>query len=264
MSLKLNHQHFGEIGAPSLVIFPGLMGFARNWTIPAKRLAETFEVFVVDLRNHGASAHHPLMNYEVMVEDVCTFFEEHQLDKSILLGHSMGGKVAMAFACCYPELIQGLIVADIAPKTYEPHYTKELAALNALNVASLQSRVEAEAAVAQAIPNEDLRKFLLSNLMRNDDGSFFWQCNLPVLLESLPIIENSSLQEGDIYEGPTLFIRGGHSHFMEDSDEAIIKKHFPNGTTLMLPNAGHNVHVEDLKGFLEAVKDFAIPLQPTL
>tara|TARA_B100001248_G_scaffold241598_1_gene208382 strand:- start:52335 stop:53123 length:789 start_codon:yes stop_codon:yes gene_type:complete len=262
MSLKLNHQHFGQAGRPALVILHGLMGFARNWTVAAKRLAEDFEVFVLDMRNHGSSPHDPVMSYEAMAEDVHAFLQANNLSGAILLGHSMGGKAAMAFACKYPDLIQGLVVADISPKTYEPHYTQELNALNALDVASFKTRVEAEAAVAQAIPAEDLRKFLLSNLVRCQEGGFMWQCNLPVLVDALPAIEHNSLKEGDRYKGPTLFIRGKHSNFMEDSDESVIKTYFPQATITLLEDAGHNVHVEGLESFLEAVRTFIS--QPTL
>lgn len=238
-----------------MVVLHGLLGSSRNWITVAKDLSEHFDVSALDLRNHGESPHHDEMGYEALVEDLRQWLDVRSVGSVVLVGHSLGGKVAMAFACRYPERVSKLVVADIAPKR-NPAMTAEFAAMNALELESLSSRAEAEERLAASISDLGMRRFLLTNLERAEDGGFFWKVNLPVLTASLADLADTSLRSSEDYQGPTLFVRGGHSRFVLQEDAPVIRAHFPDFRIVTLPNAGHNVHIDDRPGFVSAVREF--------
>jgi esterase len=241
---------------PPILILHGLLGSSRNWRSIAPHLADTCPVWALDMRNHGQSPHHKEHDYESMVYDVLYFIKKHAIPAPIILGHSMGGKVAMRLACHYPNLIKGLIIVDIAPKSYqEVHYDKEFKAMATMPLNTLHSRQEAAHYMRQFIDDEDHIQFLLTNLKRQNDG-FEWQINLPTLTTALTHLANNSLEPDAHYHGPTLFIRGKKSYFIEDEDLKKIQHFFPQSQIITLDNSGHNPHRDEPEAFCKTVIDF--------
>tara|TARA_B100000989_G_scaffold270566_1_gene226745 strand:- start:679 stop:1281 length:603 start_codon:yes stop_codon:yes gene_type:complete len=196
------------------------------------------------------------MDYEAMAEDVASWIDTQSIEPATLIGHSMGGKVAMRLACSEPERIEKLIVVDIAPKAYSPHHREAFAAMHSLDLSTLTSRKEAEEHMAKTIQDWALRQFLLTNLIRNEDQSFAWQVNLPTLTQELPKLSINPLEGKDRFIKPTLFIRGEDSDFMCDTDKALITRFFPKATMTTIPKAGHNPHIEAKEACLKAVYSF--------
>lgn len=260
MALHLSHREFGGEGKPPLILLHGLLGSSRNWQTVGADLAAQFNVFALDLRNHGRSPHAGQMDYDVMVEDVLGWMDQSGLRQSSFLGHSMGGKVAMLLACRFPERVSRLVVVDIAPKTYlsEAHRA-EFAAMNELDLRALKSRGEAELKFEARVGDWAMRKFLSTNLERTDsiEGSEWkWQINLPVLTASLPKLEANPLRENDRFSGPTLLIKGGRSRYIDESDFARFQTYFPNATRTTIETSGHNPHMETRAAFAAAVLKF--------
>lgn len=238
--MHLNFKTFGE-GEP-FVILHGLFGMLDNWQSFAKKLSSHFKVYIVDLRNHGKSLHSEEFSYELMAQDLNLFFEEQEIEDAIILGHSMGGKAAMRLALDYPQLIEKLIVLDIAPKQYMPGHLEIFEALFSLDVETLDSRKDASDALEDQIPEFGVRQFILKNLTRNKDKSFRWKMNLSAIYEHYDkIIEE--LEEG-IFHGECLFVKGGNSNYVIDGDEELIYSFFPNAEIEEVANAGHWVHAE--------------------
>ena len=253
--LTLNYQYFGGEGHSPMVILHGLLGSSRNWTTVARELAKEFEVFALDLRNHGQSPHASEMDYLALAGDVLAFLDANQLEMVTLLGHSMGGKTAMRLAVDHPNRVETLIVADISPKPYAAHHRIEMGAMQAMPLDLLKSRKEAETHLERfGVDEWAHRQFLLTNLVRDaETKAFKWQINVPGIDRNMEHVALSPLAENERYEGPTLFIRGEKSKFMTDADTATIQSHFPYSRVTQVSDAGHNVHVENKAGFLEAV-----------
>lgn len=253
--LALNYQYFGGEGNPPMVILHGLLGASRNWVSAARELAKEYEVFALDLRNHGQSPHADTMNYTLMAEDVLAFLKSNDLEAVTLVGHSMGGKTAMRLAVDHPEHVESLVVVDIAPKRYAAHHRMELGAMQALALDVVKSRKEAEAHLESfGLVDWAHRQFLLTNLVRDSErGGFRWQVNVSGIDRSMEHIAESPLQATERYSGPTLFIRGEQSAFIKDEDVSTIQAHFPFVRVARVSDAGHNVHVENKAGFLEAI-----------
>lgn len=254
-SVTLHFEALGNSGNPPLIVLHGLLGSARNWLSVGKVLTELFDVYLLDLRNHGSSPHTDSMDYDEMVEDLLDWVNTHNIKKFYLLGHSLGGKVAMTFACRYPERLLGLIIEDIVPKEYNLRYVNEFKAMNALSLASIKNRAEADKAMELTIPDWTWRQFILTNLKHNIEAkSFHWQINLPVLTEWLTEIMKNPLKQEDQFKGPTLFFRGENSDFIANEDYQTVYQHFPNATIMEFPHTGHNIHVENTSGFFDALK----------
>lgn len=253
--LTLNYQYFGGEGNPPMVILHGLLGSSRNWTTVARELAKTFEVFALDLRNHGQSPHSAEMDYPALAGDVLAFLDANDFESVTLLGHSMGGKTAMRLAVDHPKRVETLIVADISPKGYASHHRIEMGAMQAMPLDILKSRKDAETHFERfGVDEWAHRQFLLTNLVRDPETKAFkWQINVAGIDRNMEQVAQSPLAEGERFEGPTLFIRGENSNFMTDEDVDIIQNHFPYSRVAMVTDAGHNVHVENKAGFLEAV-----------
>lgn len=248
--MKLHYRELGE-GQP-LVFLHGLFGSADNWLTQSRVLSERYRTFALDLRNHGQSPHDDAFDYPSMVEDLRMFMEQHGIDQPIVVGHSMGGKVAMNFAVAHPDLLQRLVVVDIAPRFYDlAHYTI-LEGLKAIPVDSITTRQEADEALAAHVEEPDVRQFLLKNLQRKPEGGFRWKLNLPAIDANIRKIGFDLEFEGK-YEKPTLFVRGQRSDYVKDEDIPRIKEVFPRAEVETL-DAGHWVPAEKPAEFSELLQ----------
>jgi len=264
MPLELAYRYFGGEGQPPLVILHGLLGSSRNWTTAGKLLARSFEVFALDLRGHGDSPFAPPptrdYSYATMAGDVAAWLDARGVRRPVLLGHSLGGKIAMRLAVDAPARLRALVVADIAPRDYAPHHAAAFAAMRALDLAALNSRAEAEKKLLAQLDDHNLARFLLTNLVREADAGFRWRVDVEGLFAALPELSRSSLAPGDSYPGPTLFLRGDQSDFIREADRTQIAAHFPRHQILALGRAGHNLHVDQPAAFTAALEYFAMDL----
>lgn len=243
---------FRELGqGRPMIILHGVFGSSDNWLTQAKLFSPHFRVFTIDQRNHGQSPHDEEFSYPVMVTDLLQFIDEHQLKDPIVIGHSMGGKVAMNFAVAHPEKLEKLIVVDIAPKPYNLEHYVIIEGLKAIPVQTITSRNEADAALAAYVPEPDVRQFLLKNLQRRPEGGFTWKINLPVIDKNLNKI-GFDLEFAGKFEKPTLFIRGGKSKYVKDEDMTRIKEVFPQAELKTL-DTGHWVQAEKPQEFVDTV-----------
>lgn len=265
MPVTLKFRKIGH-GAP-VIILHGLYGASDNWLSIARKLEGRFTVFIPDLRNHGHSPHASTHTYQDMVDDLHLFFTDHHILNATVLGHSMGGKVAMMFAAEYPELVTGLIVADIAPKSYNkidiPYTTVIeheliLGLMEELNLVAVSSRKEIDHFLAEKLHNPTLRQFLIKNIHRNKDDYFEWKINVPVLKHALVSITSGVNSEWfddrrPILGYPVTFIRGLNSDYISDSDIPAIKQIYPEAKVIDIPDAGHWLHAEQPEQFIEAL-----------
>lgn len=252
--MTLHSQILGS-GQP-FIILHGFLGMSDNWKTLGMRWAKNgYEVHLLDQRNHGRSFHSDEFSYEVMTEDLKKYCGEHDLKEIILLGHSMGGKVAMQFAVTYPEMVSKLIVADIGPKAYPPHHQDILKALSQLDFSKIKSRGEAEDILSEYIKDEGVRLFLLKNLYRKSKNEFGLRINLPVLSEKIEEV-GKSLPENTFFNRDTLFLGGEKSGYIEPMDELLIKKHFPKAEIETISNAGHWLHAQNPDEFYDNVMNF--------
>jgi pimeloyl-ACP methyl ester carboxylesterase len=231
-----------------------MLGSSRNWQAAGKDLAARYRVLAPDLRNHGASPHSEEMTFDAMAGDVLAWMDSHALERISLMGHSMGGKVAMVLACRHPERVQRLILVDIAPKDYPWRgREREFAAMNALDLRNLRLRAHAERSFEAYVPNPEMRRFLATNLERVDGGGWKWAVNLPALAAALPVLEKNPLGPGDRYTGPTLVLSGARSSYVRPEDGPLFAAHFPDAKFAVIESAGHNPHAEAREKFVQAV-----------
>jgi esterase len=247
----------GPADAPPLIVMHGLLGSSRNWQAHGKALARARRVFLLDLRNHGASPWSDAMDYPSMASDVLAFADRAGLDRLHLLGHSMGGKVAMAVALTAPERVISAIVADIAPVAYAHDFERLIVALRALDLGLVDRRAAADAALAEGIEEAGVRQFLLQNLDFDDAGRAYWKPNLAVLDRAVGTLTGWPEAYADLtYEGPVLAIHGGASHYVDEAGEAAFRRLMPAVAFESLPGAGHWLHAEQPRAFLAAVQRF--------
>lgn len=250
--MKLNYKKLGE-GKP-LIILHGLFGSADNWFGISKELKEDFTLYLIDQRNHGDSPHADAWNYEVMGEDLKELMEDENIAKAYFMGHSMGGKTAMNFALAYPEKVEKLIVADIAPRYYPVHHQEILKGLNSLDLSKINSRKEADDQLAAYVPNVGERQFLLKSLTR-ESGGFTWKINLRVITDNINNV-GEALRPGKSFEGPTLFLSGAKSTYIQESDLLDMKEFFPNYAIEFIAEAGHWLHAEQPEAVTKEIKKF--------
>lgn len=238
--MELFTRQTGDNG-PNLVLLHGLFGSHENLGVLARGLAAHCRVHAVDLRNHGRSPHADTMNYPDMAADVRATMDAHGLEQAVVIGHSMGGKVAMELALTAPERVAGLVALDIAPVTYARSHDTELTVMQALDTSALASRSEADKALAAELPNPAIRQFLLKNLVRTDDG-FAWRIPLDTIADAYPdLLEAPSAGTSRM---PALFIRGGASDYVTSGHEREIHERFPSAAIETIADAAHWVHIE--------------------
>lgn len=253
MAVALAYQEFGA-GEP-LVILHGLFGSGRNWQSIAKQLADSYHVYTVDLRNHGRSPWAPTMTFAEMVDDLEAFLDRHDLQHAIILGHSVGGKTGMAFTLEHPERTEELIVVDIAPVAYDHSFLPLVQAMQAADLSGLKRRSEAEARLAESIPDASTRKFLIQNLV-NRHHHLEWRIHLDAIANAMPSLTGFPDESSHEYEGRVLFISGQHSDYIGKEHHDAIFTLFPQAEFAVIPAAGHRVHAEQPDAFLAAVTGF--------
>ena len=237
-------------GKPLLIIH-GYLGMSDNWkTLATQFVSEGFQTHALDLRNHGRSFHSEEFTYEVMVQDILDYCQENNLEKVSIIGHSMGGKLAMFFSTKYPEMVDKLIIADIGPKYYRPHHQDIMAGLNAVDFSKKPERSDVEELLKPHIPDFGTRQFLMKSLYWVEPGQLAWRFNLPVFNANIDNI-GQALPENATFEKPTLFLRGEKSNYIKDEDFGTIRKHFPNSEIKTIANSGHWLHAENPKDFYQ-------------
>ena len=250
--MELFYRELGQ-GKP-IIVMHGLFGSSDNWLTQARMLSSGYHVFSLDLRNHGLSPHDEAFSYPVMVDDLKEFIEKHKVEGPVLMGHSMGGKVAMNFALAHPDMLSKLIVVDMAPKAYDLEHYVILEGLKAIPIDSITSRTEADEKLAEFVPEAGVRQFLLKNLQRKPEGGFGWKINLPVVGKNLPKI-GLDLEFKGKFQKPALFIRGARSAYIKDDDLERIREIFPSAELETL-DTGHWVQAEKPKEFVEVVANW--------
>ncbi len=259
MAIVLSFREYGA--GPPLIILHGLFGSSVNWVSMARRLSHERRVLCLDLRNHGHSPHTPDMSYADMVSDVRRFMDDHGLDRAAILGHSLGGKVAMGLALADPARIDRLIVVDIAPVTYRHSYAGIIHALRGLDLSEVTSRAQADSLLAPELPEVGLRQFLLQNLTAAD-GSYRWRVNLEATERNEAAIKGFPTDgHTPSYRGEALFIRGALSDYVSSEHYPIIHRLFPAARIQVVAGAGHWVHVDQPDGFFEVLNHFLAPAQ---
>ena len=248
--------HFEAVGkGPPLIILHGLLGSADNWRSVSRRLSAHYQAFAVDLRNHGRSPHSDIFDYDVMTADLREFTEQQALRRTMLLGHSMGGKIAMQFAIEHAEQVDKLIIVDIAPKPYQLSQRYLLEALRSLDLTRYKSFTDVDTALAAQVSGESLRQFLLKNLARDERGRLRWKIHLEAIYRNYDKLALGLAPERS-FNKPTLFIRGGRSNYIEDDDVPLIRQMFPQAEIATLAEADHWVHVEAPEEFFQTVLNF--------
>ena len=254
--MQLNFKVFGK-GEP-IIILHGMFGTLDNWQTIAKQLAEQYMVFIVDLRNHGRSPHSDDFDYNIMVADLKAFMEDNWIYEARLVGHSMGGKVAMQFAAENPDMVEQLVVVDIAPKAYSGTHKTIFEALFALNLETLSSRKEADEFFETRIESYSLRQLILKNLSLDKvTKKYRWKMNLPIIHQAYPHILGES-KLSDSFEKPTLFIKGANSQYILTEEFDRYKKYFPLAQLATIKNAGHWVHADQAEDFLTVLNNFLL------
>jgi len=250
----LHYNQFGS-GEP-LVILHGLFGSSKNWQSLAKQFAEHYQVYTVDIRNHGASFHDPVMNYDVMADDLARLMQHLDIQSSRIIGHSMGGKIAMVAAIKYPQLFSQLVIADIAPVSYHHDHDNLIEPILAVRLDEVTSRADVDSALKPSIVDPMLRGFLLQNLHKEND-SWRWKVNWAAIDRQMQDITGFPGYESNwLINTPSLFIRGENSNYVGDAEIAAIEAHFGQASIETLKNAGHWLHAEQPRLFLQKVLQF--------
>jgi len=250
--MKLHYQQLGE-GQPLLIIH-GLFGSSDNWRSMARYFSKYYQVISIDLRNHGQSPHSDDQDFKLMAEDVVELCQSLAINKAHVMGHSLGGKVAMQFAEYAPELVDKLVVVDIAPRQYFSRHTPMMDAMLALDMNQYSSRNEIDEALSSSIEDKTVRQFLLMNL-KSDETGFHWRINLAALKQNYqqlmaPVCENTS------FDIPSLFVYGELSEYVTQDDQQLIKQQFANAEFISIDKAGHWVHAEKPQQFKQVVEEF--------
>lgn len=248
----VHHPAAAPSDLPPLLIVHGLYGSARNWGVIARRLADRRDVYAVDQRNHGESPWHPTHSYADMAGDLAEVIGSLDAPMDVM-GHSMGGKAAMVLALHRPDLLRRLVVADIAPVAYAHDQTQYITAMQAMDLAGVDTRAEADRRLAATVPEASLRAFFLQSLDLKAEGGPRWRLNLDVLAEEMPKIVGWPDPQG-MFEGPVLFLTGAESHYVRPEHRALIRPLFPQARFAKLPGAGHWLHADKPRAFEETLR----------
>ena len=242
--MNVLHSNIIGSGDDHFIILHGFLGMGDNWKTHAKNLSEKeYCVHLVDQRNHGRSFWSDKFDYDVMVDDLLQYLNHHGINQCVVLGHSMGGKTAMAFALNYPDRVQKLIIADIAPKYYAPHHQRILAGLSTLNLEEVSSRKAAAEHLKNFIPEAGTRQFLLKNLYWVSEGKLGLRINVAVLKNAAEAV-GAAIQSQKQYHQPTLFLYGENSNYINPMTDTEILKYFPKAEIIEIKGAGHWLHAE--------------------
>ena len=251
----LNYQQLGQ--GEHIVLIHGLFGSLENLNMVAKHLSQFYCVTSVDVRNHGNSFHQAGMSYQELAQDVMDLLKALSIESCYLLGHSMGGKIAMQIALSYPQKIKKLIIADIAPIEYPAHHLTIIKGLQAIDLTKVQKRKDADSQLAEYVQEVGVRQFLLRNLTSNAQGQFTFKCNLTHIEQGyqqvMLAIEPENKQP---FTGKTLFIKGGNSDYILTKHQGTIAALFPNAKAKIIQGAGHWLHAEKTVAFNKIVIDF--------
>lgn len=255
MDLPILYSKIEGSGTPILILH-GFLGMSDNWKSVALTLSEKgFEVHAIDLRNHGRSFHHATFTYEAMAADIFNYCKANNLTSAHVLGHSMGGKTAMLFACTYPEMVKTLTIADIGPKYYPPHHQDILNGLAAVDFSENPDRAAVDKTLRAYISIPSVRQFLTRSLFWKTPEQLAFRFNVPVFMESYEEI-GKALAADLNFDKPTLFIRGGVSNYILDEDWSAIQIQFPMAELKTIPEVGHWLHAENPSMFVDFLTDF--------
>ncbi len=253
--MQLFHNSYGSPSLPALVVLHGLLGSSDNWHSFGKRIGERFYTLIPDARNHGRSPHNDVFDYPAMASDVVEFMDQERIHSASLLGHSMGGKTAALVALLYPNVVEKLIVVDIAPRSYRDRNDQIFSALHSIDINAYSFRKDVDAALSPTISDFGIRQFLMKNLGRNDSGRFFWKMNFEVIEKNYDRI-NEELPHDRQFDKPTLFIRGERSNHIDQGDFPLIQRLFPAARIVTVKSAGHWVHADAPEEFFSQVLEF--------
>lgn len=251
--MQLHYKKIGEKGT-NIILLHGLLGSLDNMQTIAKQLSDTHQTYSIDQRNHGRSPHSANINYEILAEDIAEFCRQQKISKTNIIGHSMGGKTAMLFALNYPELIEQLIIVDIAPTYYDGGHETILSAMQNAPLQTTNKREDIDDFLALNIPEFGVRQFIMKNLTRSSTGYFEWKCNLEAL-----VLNYNALMEfpkmNKVFLGNTYFIKGENSNYINQDNYEACDKYFPNHKIVEIKNASHWVHADNPTDFIEVVND---------
>lgn len=253
MSLSLAYRDYGK--GPPIVILHGLFGSAQNWHSMAERLAQSYRVFACDLRNHGGSPWADSMTFPEMADDLEALIDEKNLAPAIVLGHSVGGKTAMLVALKHPDLIDALIVVDIAPVSYEEPFLDYIRAMREAELSGARRRADIDAELAAAVPDAATRLFLLQNLVEQD-GRLEWRINLEAIAANMPDLLGFPDVSALAYEGRALFVSGARSDYIGRRYHGQIYELFPQAEFAVIEDSGHYPHVEQPELFFRRITGF--------
>jgi len=239
--MKLNYIEQGS--GPVIILIHGMFGSLSNLGMLARSLVDDCRVISVDLRNHGDSPHAQQMDLASMAGDIIELMDDLNISSANLIGHSLGGKIAMQVALNFPAKVQSLVVADIAPVTYSGGQDQALAALTALSQLRVHSRSAADQVMSEYIEEAPTRAFLLKNLARDDQGNLSLKLNMASILDNYATTLVAA-PTGDSYAGPTLFLKGENSAYIQHKHRPIIEKMFPKAKLKVVANTGHWLHAE--------------------
>ena len=253
--MQLHYRQYGE-GQPMIIIH-GLYGISDNWVNHARILAENYKVYIPDMRNHGQSWHSNFFNYEVMAEDITEFIELHEIENPVIMGHSMGGKIAEKFALDNPDLVNKLIVIDMSMRQYNLRvfHSKIINAMLDIDFKTVKSRKEVDDYLSKTIEDSRIRLFVMKNLYWTERKSLSWRLNLRAIIDNIDAIFEG-INSSQTFANPSLFIRGEKSDYVKDSDFIEIQKHFTNSLLKTIPNAGHWVQADQPELFMDEVLSF--------
>ena len=256
MLLYTHSSGLTESTAEPVILIHGLFGSYENLGVIARSLSEQYHIINVDVRNHGRSGHSDQMNYQLMADDLAQTLDALNISKAALLGHSMGGKLAMTFALLYPHRVTKLIAADVAPVAYPARHNNIFSGLFAVDIANLSSRAQADEQLSAFVHEAGVRQFLLKSLIKEDD-KFHWRFNLNALKANYSALTDAPMAEGQ-YDGPVLFIKGSESDYILPEHKDLITRLFPNAHAKIIQGTGHWLHAEKPAAFTRLVQEFLL------
>jgi esterase len=251
----LNFQQQGE--GEHIILIHGLFGSLENLNMVAKSLSQDYCVTSIDVRNHGNSFHQQNMDYQILAQDVINLLDKLAIKSCHILGHSMGGKIAMKIALSFPERLKKLIVADIAPVKYPAHHLTIIEGLQAIDLTQVHKRKDADSQLAKYVTDASVRPFLLRNIALNEQRKFQFKCNLNNIEQGYQqIMQSISAQKDEQFNGETLFIKGGNSDYILPEHQSAISQLFPKAKAKIIQGAGHWLHAEKTVAFNKIVDAF--------